>query len=172
MRDPNSLFSRFMRDLPPGEVSWIGLRPQRKQPMISVSEVQALYNRGLEGDHRSLSESSSNRQVTIISEEYLTQIAHYLGSSSILPALVRRNIVVKNINLAALRYQQFKVGDSVFEATAACPPCAKMELALGPGGVAAMLGHGGICAKVIKEGRIKVGDSIQIYHLQPDLFAD
>jgi MOSC domain-containing protein YiiM len=172
MRNPNNLFSRFIRDLPPGEVTWIGLRPQRKQPMTSVTDVQALYNRGLEGDHRSLSESSSGRQVTIISEEYLAQIAHYLGQPSISPDLLRRNLVVKNINLAALRYQQFRIGESIFEATASCPPCAKMELALGPGGVSAMLGHGGICAKVVKEGRVSVGDSIEIYHLQPDLFAD
>ena len=37
-----------------------------------------------------------------------------------------------------------------------------MEQALGKGGVAAMLGHGGLCCKVIRGGEIALGDAVEV----------
>jgi MOSC domain-containing protein YiiM len=37
-----------------------------------------------------------------------------------------------------------------------------MEENLGKGGVAAMLGHGGLCAKIIESGDIAIGDKISV----------
>jgi MOSC domain-containing protein YiiM len=37
-----------------------------------------------------------------------------------------------------------------------------MEENLGKGGVAAMLGHGGLCAKIIESGDIALGDAITV----------
>jgi MOSC domain-containing protein YiiM len=37
-----------------------------------------------------------------------------------------------------------------------------MEENLGKGGVAAMLGHGGLCAKIIESGDIAIGDEISV----------
>jgi MOSC domain-containing protein YiiM len=37
-----------------------------------------------------------------------------------------------------------------------------MEENLGKGGVAAMLGHGGLCAKIIESGDVAVGDAISV----------
>nr|WP_243431988.1 MOSC domain-containing protein [Aliamphritea spongicola] len=141
-------------------MSWIGLRPGRKQDMIEVSEVQALETLGLEGDHRCDKTPGSARQVTIISEEYIQMIRHFTGLETLPPGVLRRNLVVKNINLTALRHQQFTIGDALFEATALCHPCSRMETALGKGGVAAMLGHGGLCAKILRSGTIRIGDAV------------
>ncbi|MBN3562966.1 MOSC domain-containing protein [Aliamphritea spongicola] len=160
MKAQKFLFGRFVKDLPPGELSWIGLRPGRKQDMIEVSEVQALETLGLEGDHRCDKTPGSARQVTIISEEYIQMIRHFTGLETLPPGVLRRNLVVKNINLTALRHQQFTIGDALFEATALCHPCSRMETALGKGGVAAMLGHGGLCAKILRSGTIRIGDAV------------
>jgi MOSC domain-containing protein YiiM len=104
----------------------------------------------------------SARQVTLISEEFMQQIAHFTGLSTIDPVLLRRNLVVSGINLNALRHQRFQIGDAVFEATALCHPCSRMEAALGKGGVAAMIGHGGLCAKILSTGYITVGDRLEV----------
>jgi MOSC domain-containing protein YiiM len=45
-----------------------------------------------------------------------------------------------------------------------------MEVALGKGGIAAMMGHGGLCCKVIKTGEIKIGDTVNLVSPQQDLF--
>jgi MOSC domain-containing protein YiiM len=79
---------------------------------------------------------------------------------SIKPARLRRNIVVSGINLNALRRQRFRVGKALFEATQLCHPCARMEQELGSGGVVAMLGYGGLCARIIEAGVIACGDAV------------
>jgi MOSC domain-containing protein YiiM len=161
------LFARYIQDLAPGELSWIGLRPMHKADMTVVDSVMAIENLGLEGDHRMAKTPGSGRQVTLISEEYIQQIAHYLSHSTgsniqVSPELLRRNLVVKNINLTALRYQQFAIGEAIFEAGALCHPCVRMERALGKGAIAAMMGHGGLCLKVVRSGRIELGDAVEL----------
>ena len=70
--------------------------------------------------------------------------------------------MVSDINLNALRHQRFTIGDTLFEAGALCHPCSRMESALGKGGVAAMLGHGGLCCRILRSGRIAVGDTVVV----------
>jgi MOSC domain-containing protein YiiM len=170
MRAQQRLFSRYIQDLNSGTLIWIGLRPGHRTGMNRVNQCRALKNLGLEGDHRSTKTPGSGRQVTLISEEYINQIAHFSGKDSIDPALLRRNLVVKNINLNALRHQQFTIGDALFEATGLCHPCSRMDQALGKGGVAAMLGHGGLCCKILVSGTIKIGDTMTATMPQQELF--
>jgi MOSC domain-containing protein YiiM len=151
---------RFARDLAPGRLEWIGLRPARREPLVAVQEAEALAGLGLAGDHRSEKTPGSGRQVTLISREFIEQTAHFLGRSDIDPALLRRNLVVSGINLHALRHQRFTIGAALLEAGALCHPCSRMEAALGKGGVAAMLGHGGLCCTILRGGLLRVGDAV------------
>ena len=153
---------KIARDLPPGTLTWIGLRSERRGQVTPVERARAVATKGLEGDHRMDKTPGSARQVTLISEEFMQQIAHFTGLSTIDPVLLRRNLVVSGINLNALRHQRFQIGDAVFEATALCHPCSRMEAALGKGGVAAMIGHGGLCAKILSTGYITVGDRLEV----------
>ena len=171
------LFARYLEDLPAGELSWIGLRPERRAEVVEVGSVQAIAGSGLEGDHRFENTLGSGRQVTLMSEEYVGQIAHFLSLSgeavvanAALARLLRRNLVIKGMNLEALRYQQFSIGGAIFEAGAICHPCLRMEELLGKGGIAAMIGHGGLCLKVVQSGKISVGDAVCLHHPQQGLF--
>jgi MOSC domain-containing protein YiiM len=153
---------KIARDLPPGTLTWIGLRSERRGQVTPVERAKAIAAKGLEGDHRMDKTPGSARQVTLISEEFMQQIAHFTGLSTIDPVLLRRNLVVSGINLNALRHQRFQIGEAVFEATALCHPCSRMEAALGKGGVAAMIGHGGLCARILNTGYITVGDRLEV----------
>ena len=104
----------------------------------------------------------SGRQVTLISREFMTQIAAHLGEADLDSARLRRNIVVSGLNLNALRRQRFWVGEALLEATQLCHPGSRMKLELGPGGVIAMFGYGGLCAKVVQSGAIECGAPVRL----------
>lgn len=144
----------------PGRVESIGLRPGRREPVQEVQETYARPGTGLDGD-RYRGTPDSKRQVTLIQAEHLAAVASMLGKESVDPALVRRNLVVRGINLQALKGRPFRVGGAVLELTGDCHPCSRMEETLGPGGYNALRGHGGITARVVQEGPIRVGDVVE-----------
>lgn len=144
-----------------GKVEWIGVREERKSPLLPLERVKATKEGGLEGDHFT-GKFSKKRQVTLIQKEHLEAVASILKKEEIPPTLTRRNIVVSGINLLSLKNQRFKIGSAILLTTGLCQPCYRMEENLGEGGYNAMRGHGGITAKVINDGEIKVGDQVSL----------
>lgn len=150
------LMSRFPRK---GRVEWIGVRPRHRAPLTQVETVEAIAGQGLAGDHYA-SKTNGGRQVTLIQAEHLEAVAGLTGKKIVEPQSVRRNVVVSGINLYALRDRQFTIGGATLEGTGTCDPCSRMEEALGAGGYNAMRGHGGITARIIVGGLIRVGDPV------------
>ncbi|WP_248306870.1 MOSC domain-containing protein [Bosea sp. AAP35] len=127
--------------------------------MVDVDAATLDTEQGLIGDHYS-SRTGGARHVTLIQAEHLSAIAAHLGLDAIAPEQLRRNIVVSGINLAALKGRRFTLGDALLEATGECHPCSRMEEILGEGGYNAVRGHGGITARVVASGMIRIGDQV------------
>ncbi len=144
-----------------GTVTWIGTRTKARCLIEEKEEVKAIEDQGLEGDHYS-GRPGSKRQVTVIQQEHLRAVASYFGKEQIDPQLTRRNIVTRGINLHALKDRKFQIGEVVLEGTGDCAPCSRMEQNLGAGGWNAMRGHGGLTARIVKGGRIRLGDSVKL----------
>lgn len=143
----------------PGALSWIGVRPARGEAIRALSEATLVAGRGIQGD-RASARSGGKRQVSLLQHEHLPVIAALVGNAEIAPALLRRNLVVSGINLLALRSTTFRIGQVVLRGSGSCEPCSKMERALGVGGYNAMRGHGGILARVVRGGVIRLGDEV------------
>jgi len=158
---PGSELHRLMTRLPrAGRVHWIGLRPARDLAMREVAEAQAVPGEGLRGDR--YAGGSGKRGITLIQAEHLPAIAALSGRDAVMPALLRRNVVVANIPLVALKGLRFRIGEVLLEGTDACDPCSRMEDALGPGGYNAMRGMGGLCARIIEGGTLRIGDPVVV----------
>lgn len=152
----------------PGRLEAIWLRPARGAAAVGVGETLALAGRGLQGDRSAAGRGGGRRQVTLLQAEHLPVLASLLGRPALEASLLRRNLVVSGLNLLAARSPlpavplRLWLGDEVeLEVTGPCEPCSRMELALGPSGYAAMRGHGGVTACVLRGGRLKVGDAVR-----------
>ena len=156
----DSALGRLMANLPrAGRVEWIGLRPKRDVPMQVVEQAQAVTGKGLVGDR--YASGSGNRGITLIQAEHLPAIASLSGHAQVSPALLRRNLVVSGLPLVALKGRRFRIGEVLLEGVADCDPCSRMEDALGAGGYNAMRGHGGLCARILEGGLLRVGDEVR-----------
>ena len=155
--DVAKLMAKLTRD---GNVEWIGLRGERRGPLQPVESAAAVPGSGLEGDHFH-GQGDGKRQVTLIQGEHLDAVGAFLREPSPDPALTRRNIVVRGVNLFSLQDRRFRIGGAVLEHSGPCHPCSRMEENLGPGGYNAMRGHGGITARVVQGGTIRVGDPVE-----------
>jgi len=144
-----------------GRLEWIGLSPQANGEIVSVSQAELLFDHGLADDHHAKRRAGTKRQVTLIQQEHLVAVAGYLHREAIPPELLRRNLVVSGINLLALKGKPFQIADCLLEYTGPCDPCSRMEANLGPGGLNAMRGHGGITAKVLRGGIIHLGAEVR-----------
>ncbi len=142
-----------------GRVEWIGLRPARDVPMEAVAQARAVEGVGLVGDR--YAGGSGKRGLTLIQAEHLPAIAALAGHDTVPPATLRRNVVVSGIPLVALKGRRFRIGDAVLEGTEPCDPCSRMEDALGAGGYNAMRGMGGLCARIVEGGELRLGDAVQ-----------
>ena len=144
-----------------GRLEWIGLRATRLGEIAVVDEAVLVAERGLQGDHKATGRAGTKRQVTLIQHEHLIAVAGMLHRDRVPPELTRRILVVSGINLLAFKRWQFRIGEALFEFSGPCEPCSRMEANLGHGGFNAMRGHGGITAKVIEGGTIRLGDEVR-----------
>lgn len=165
--DLRTLTAQFAQN---GQLDAIYLRPARNVPCVKVASTLALAGQGLMGD-RTLQAPSrnplgSNRQVTLIQAEHITVLAAFLNKP-IDASWLRRNLLVSGINLLAAKSlfkdqaMQLHIGDVILEITGPCEPCSKMESALGKGAYNAMRGHGGVNARIIVGGELKLGDCVR-----------
>jgi len=160
-----------------GRVEAIVLRPSRRGPAVFAQQALAEPGRGLTGDHRSqrlrTDEVGTQREITLIQHEHLPLIAAWCGLSHVDPRGLRRNRVVSGVNLIAGHALfadlalVWRVGQEVrIEITGACAPCSRMEAELGPGGYNTLRGHGGVTARLIRGGPVRVGDAFEFDHAE------
>lgn len=148
-----------------GTITWIGVRPERRAPLQSVPAVYADRNNGLTGDH----DTKPHRQITVISQEALAEVANTMGVSHVDPANTRRNILIAGMDFNIESGTRIKLGEAIIEVTGPCLPCERMNETLGDGGRVAMADAGGLTARILRSGHLAVGDSVEMLPTGPEI---
>jgi MOSC domain-containing protein YiiM len=145
-------------DLMPSELSGtvrgLLVRPVKRRPVQLVDEW-------LTGDERDHGRLRGDRAVTLIAAEDMEAMSSTLGRP-IDWSIARRNVLVSGVPLLVLIGRTFRLGEAVLEGARPCDPCAHMHRLYGADGYAAMVGRGGLCAKIVRPGLVRVGDTLEL----------
>ncbi len=148
-----------------GFVEGIFLAPEAGAEMKRVPAATALEGCGLEGDRYCAGTGHWSRfgkvcEATFIAAEDLDDIERETGVG-VKNGEHRRNVVTTGISLRTLRRgERFRVGEVLFEYRGPRSVCRYIERLTEPGMAQALKGRGGICARVIETGTVRVGDEI------------
>ena len=149
-----------------GFVEAIFFAPKAGARMKGVQAATALEGCGLEGDRYCTGTGHWSRfgrvcEVTLIAAENLHDIERQTGVG-VKNGEHRRNIVTRGVNLKDLRRgERFRVGEVVFEYRGPRSVCRYIEGLTESGMTQALKGRGGICARVIENGTVRMGDEIE-----------
>jgi len=148
-----------------GKVERIYVAPQGGVEMQKVSQVEALAGCGLEGDRycgrTGYWTGVDECQVTLIAAEDLEDIKRSTGVR-VDNGEHRRNLITRGIDLESLSGKQFQVGQAILEYDRPRPPCSYIQSITQTGMTRALVGHSGICARVVQSGLIQDEDTIEI----------
>ena len=109
----------------------------------------------------------------IVGDRYFGQRAHRTASVTVMavesierlgtgldPADTRRNIIVRGLDIDAMRGQDFWLDGVQFRAHRPANPCAWMDVALAPGAFKALRGHGGMRCEPLTSGILRLGPTV------------
>ncbi|WP_018157464.1 MOSC domain-containing protein [Demetria terragena] len=139
-------------------VASIHIAPGRRLPTKSVDQVEAQGGAGLVGDRY---HGSRHRHVTIQSAPDLADASHDWGQP-IDPGQTRRNITITDGPLPTRPGDPIRIGDVHLEVVRIAAPCRIMDDCVGEGAMRALHNRGGVVARLLTSGTIRVGDAVDL----------
>lgn len=132
-------------------------------PSLYPAEVEVVAHQGIRGDRFFGKVSRLASSVSLLAAEAVEAVEDELGldRGALDPRLARRNVVVRGVDLNALRGKEFSLdsgaGAVLLTAAGETSPCAWMDDRLAPGARAALRGRGGLRAEPTSSGSLHVG---------------
>ena len=127
-----------------------------RHPTIAVPEVACVAGCGLTGDRFFAFKENYKGQVTFFANEVFADVCQKLGSAEKSPGVTRRNVITQGVDLNSLVGQRFAIQGIEFEGVSECSPCHWMNQAIAPGAEAALHGRGGLRARILTDGVLRV----------------
>ena len=130
--------------------------------MSAQQSVDALAETGLTGDRyfEAKNRRSLDYQVTFIELENIEAFTQATGLP-LTPDMPRRNIITSGIRLNELCGKRFMVGRARFEGLELCEPCSLFAKRTHREVLRFFVGKGGLRARIVSGGEIRVGDAIE-----------
>ncbi len=131
-------------------------QPAGENPLVEVGEVECVAGSGLVGDRFFGFKENYKGQITFFSSEVFEEICRQLGATGKSPGVTRRNIITAGGDLNLLIGEKFILQGVEFEGVCECSPCYWMDAAIAPGAEAALQGRGGLRARILTGGKLRV----------------
>lgn len=124
-------------------------------PTLEVDQVHCLAGRGLEGDRYCDHKPDYKGQITFFSYEIYRMLSEKLGCNDKSLGVFRRNVITRGVDLNSLIGLDFEIQGVRFMGMQECSPCRWMDYSFSPGAHKALIGNGGLRAKILTDGFIK-----------------
>lgn len=131
-------------------------QPADKYPLVEHQEIYCVADRGIEGDRFFDYKDNYRGQITFFSLEVFEEVCRQLDISCKNPGLTRRNVMTTGVDLNSLIGEEFAVQGTQFFGVEECRPCYWMDQVLGRGAEAALRNRGGLRARILTSGRLRV----------------
>lgn len=131
-------------------------QPAGQHPTLSVKEVACAAGRGLTGDRFFDFKQNYKGQITFFAHEVFADVSQQLGVGEKSPGVTRRNVITQGVDLNALVGRRFVIQGIEFEGVSECSPCHWMNEAIAPGAEMALHGRGGLRARILTDGLLRV----------------
>ncbi len=125
-------------------------------PLLAVEEIECVAGRGIRGDRFFDYKDDYKGQITFFAQEVFEEVCRLLAAQPESAGVTRRNVITEGVELNSLIGRRFTVQGVEFEGISECKPCIWMDYAIAPGAEAALKGRGGLRAKILTDGRLRV----------------
>ncbi len=134
-------------------------QPPGTHPILAADAIECVAGQGIRGDRFFGYKPDYKGQITFFQWEVLCAVWGELGipADQRDTAATRRNVLTEGIELPALIGREFGINGIRFYGTEECRPCSWMDGALRPGAEESLRGRGGLRARILTSGTLKIG---------------
>ncbi|MEM7396766.1 MAG: MOSC domain-containing protein, partial [Verrucomicrobiota bacterium] len=113
--------------------------------------------KGIVGDRYFEFKKDYKGQITFFATEVFERLCEAVGVDDHPPASVRRNVFTEGVDPNTLIGKEFEIQGIRFVGTQECAPCYWMDQAVGPDAEDFLRGQGGLRARILSSGELRVG---------------
>jgi MOSC domain-containing protein YiiM len=129
--------------------------PSGTTPAVEVDEMNCVAGSGIIGDRYCNHKPDYIGQITFFEIETHRRLCEAFGIFDKSPATYRRNVIVEGQDLNELIGKEFEIQGVRFLGTEESKPCLWMNEAFAEGALNALVGKGGLRAKILCDGTLR-----------------
>jgi MOSC domain-containing protein YiiM len=133
-------------------------RPPGESPAVELEMIECVAGKGIMGDRFFDHKPDYRGQITFFEWEIHQSLCKEFSLSNVPPSNYRRNVITENVDLNSLIGKEFTIQGVTFFGTEECKPCYWMDQAIAKGAESFMKGHGGLRARILTDGSVKVDE--------------
>lgn len=121
--------------------------------------IECVAGRGIRGDRYFDFKEDFKGQITFFDAAVYEALKEKLALPDLEASAVRRNVVVKGVDVNSLVGKRFRIGEVVFEGAEEAAPCYWMDRVCAEGAEEFLKGKGGLRARIREGGVLRRGEA-------------